>query len=257
VPKVHGQSIDSISDWCLFEVCFFGAWSFSSARLRAIKVIRQDYIIRMIEKCAQMLSSIIARTKEGDLGQSRELIQQSSEELLGLSIEEIRDASDNVVVSRMMKGVSGAEGRNRCFMLVALLHQSARVHDQAGEDPEAGRCRLKALSLLMAIRNFTGEDVVPEFVPRVDILLAELATFELPPPLLVALMQHYETGGQFAKAEDRLFQLLDRVGYQPKTLEFAHSFFQRLLAKTDEDLLTGNLPRVEIESAIEELHNRE
>jgi hypothetical protein len=220
-------------------------------------MIRQDYILRMIEKCAQMLSKIIAHTKEGDLGRSRELIQQNSQELLGLSLEELRDASDNVVVSRMMKGVSGEEGRNRCFMLVALLHQSAQVYDRAEESSEAGRCRLKALSLLMAIRNFTEEDVVPEFVPRVDILLAELSTFELPPPLLVALMQHYETGGAYGKAEDRLFQLLDRVGYQPKTVEFAHSFFQRLLSKNDEVLAGGNLPRAEIEAAIVELHKRE
>tara|TARA_Y100001934_G_scaffold274746_1_gene367750 strand:+ start:906 stop:1598 length:693 start_codon:yes stop_codon:yes gene_type:complete len=219
-------------------------------------MIRQDYIVRMIEKFAALIAQIVQRSSEGDLEDVRKLINQGTEEWVGLTIEEMREMSDSKLISRLLKGVSTAEGRNRCFMTVALLHQTARLHDRTNEQGEAVQCRLRALALLMTIRNFTEEEVVPDFVPKLALLLEELKGFELPAPVLAALMHHHELNGEFAKAEDRLFELLDRMEWEGRTIEFGHSFFHRLLGKSDEELVAGGLPKEEIESAIEELHKR-
>ena len=65
------------------------------------------------------------------------------------------------------------------------------------------------------------------------------------------LVRFYELTGQFGRAEDALFDLLDRAG--PEAEEFAHALYDRLLAKPDEELAAGNLPRSEILEAVAQL----
>jgi len=67
-------------------------------------------------------------------------------------------------------------------------------------------------------------------------------------------MRHYEATGQFAKAEDALYSILDAVGGDPEVVGFGRAFYERILRRSDAALLAGNLPRGEAEQGLDELN---
>lgn len=215
-------------------------------------MVRQDYIIRMIEKFAQLLAQIVGRNEAGEHDEAHRLIAASTDELVGLSLEEALASGDATLISRLISGKSPMEARERCFMLVTLMAQAGETFGRQGDLEKRRACLLKALNLQLAIASFADEDVVPDYVPRVDALLLELRDEPLPPALLAALMRFHESQGQFAKAEDRLFELLERVERRGPVLELGNAFFHRLLARDDESLERGGLPRGEVEAGLAE-----
>ena len=88
---------------------------------------------------------------------------------------------------------------------------------------------------------------------RRDYILRETP---LPTRTQALLMQHYEHTGQFAKAEDALFTMLEAEPENDAIAEFGIVFYQRLLAQTDAVLNGANLPRAEVAEGLKELQVR-
>ena len=60
----------------------------------------------------------------------------------------------------------------------------------------------------------------PEFVPGVEAIVTALQDQPLPAQTQAMLMRHYEVTGQFAKAEDALYSILDAVGPDQEVIRF-------------------------------------
>jgi hypothetical protein len=69
-------------------------------------------------------------------------------------------------------------------------------------------------------------------------------------------MQHYERIGEFAKAEDCLFGLVESSPRTPGLSELGLAFYSRLRNQTDASLIAGNLPRQELESGLAEFRKK-
>ena len=91
-------------------------------------------------------------------------------------------------------------------------------------------------------------------MPKVDLFVASLD--EMPTQTSALLMEHYERTGQFGKAEDALFAILDGDVNEDFALNFGISFYERLLGHTDVQLTEGILPRAEVEAGLQELRDR-
>jgi hypothetical protein len=78
----------------------------------------------------------------------------------------------------------------------------------------------------------------------------------LPLETQARLMQHYERTGEFAKAEDALFQMLEMEPENAPLLELGISFYRRLESQSDARLNDGNLPRAEVEAGLADLNAR-
>jgi len=83
-----------------------------------------------------------------------------------------------------------------------------------------------------------------------------LADAPLPLPTQAALMQHYERTGQFAKAEDAFFSILEEQPDNAELLDFGIEFYKRLEGQPDDNLIVGGLPRDEVKSSLAELQSR-
>ena len=70
------------------------------------------------------------------------------------------------------------------------------------------------------------------------------------------LMQHHERTGEFAKAENALFAMLDAEPGNEAIVEFGVAFYKRMLAQSDAALMEGKLPRAEVEEGLKELVQR-
>ncbi len=216
-------------------------------------MIRQDYIIRMVEQFAELLATVIRLSKEGKHAESQKEIRQAAEEVVGLDLAAVCAMSDNALIVRLIKGVPIQEAREKCFMLVALLNEAATDFSRQVDDENTTRCRVKALNLSLAIRNFIDEAAIPLFAPRVEDLLMQLSEDALPPQTLVGLMQYFELMGELGRAEDYLFELIKGSENRHAAIELGYTFFHRQSAKADEELLRGNLPRAEVEAGLKEL----
>jgi hypothetical protein len=115
---------------------------------------------------------------------------------------------------------------------------------------------LKGLHLLLDSLARGEVYDLPEFVPKVEEFVVALADSELPVTTSALLMEHYERTGQFAKAEDALYGILEAQPDNRPAVEFGISFYERLQRQSDARLEEGNLPRSEVEAGLKDLSGR-
>lgn len=86
--------------------------------------------------------------------------------------------------------------------------------------------------------------------------MAGLRDAPLPLNTNAMLMRHYEQAGEFARAEDALFGVMDAGPDRIELLDFGAAFYRRLLELSDGALTAGNLPRPEVRAGLAELDAR-
>ncbi|HEX4263822.1 MAG TPA: DUF6483 family protein [Verrucomicrobiae bacterium] len=219
-------------------------------------MIRRDYILRLIEEFAEALARIRALKKDGRLGDSRVLTDEEFKRITGLDADALLRLSETELLAKLIQGEPMHAVREKMFFLTTLLKETGDIAAAQGREADSRACYLKGLHLLLdSLARGDGFEQ-PEFVPKVDLFVAALADNDLPMATHAALMEHYERTGQFAKAEDALFALLDADPENVALLEFGISFYERLLGQSDVRLEEGNLPRSEVEAARGELRER-
>jgi flagellar biosynthesis regulator FlbT len=210
----------------------------------------------MIEELVQALRRIRSLKREERWREAAGEVDAVLRELLGDETRDLADLSETELLARVLRGDSTLAMRHKTFALVTLLKESG---DVAAGDQQAERSRqlyLKALHLLLDVLARGEVFEFPEFVPRVDELVGILREAPLPARTQLLLMQHYERSGEFAKAEDALFAVLDDEPNNPALLDFGISFYRRLQTQTDAALSDGNFSRTEVEQGIAELKSR-
>lgn len=218
-------------------------------------MMRQDYILRMIEQIGQMIARILHHRSIDDVPAAREEVNQGLQDLLGLTVDEVLEEADRSLLSRCLDGGPSLLARQRALALIALLNQEAENCGAQGNAARAELCHLKCLTLLLECPP-APEVADPEFVPRVERLLLGLEKVSLPLGTQGAIMYHFERVGDFARAEDWLFRMRDASNSDPAVLELGDSFFKRLRGLSDVELEAGNLPREEVLSGQREWQAR-
>ncbi|HXT13446.1 MAG TPA: DUF6483 family protein [Candidatus Angelobacter sp.] len=217
-------------------------------------MIRSDYIVRMIEDFAEALARIRALRKEGKFGEAQLLTEEEFKKITGIDSAALLKFSETELLAKLIQGDSGHSVREKMFFLTTLLKETGDIAAAEGRADESRACYLKGLHLLLdSLARGDGFEQ-PEFVPKVDLFVGALD--DLPVTTTALLMEHYERTGQFGKAEDSLFDILEADPANNIAIEFGISFYQRLLAHSDSQLRDGNLPRAEVEAGIQNLRAR-
>ncbi|HVV71707.1 MAG TPA: DUF6483 family protein [Verrucomicrobiae bacterium] len=219
-------------------------------------MIRRDYLLRMIEEFIAMLSRL-ASLKRGQMWeQASEVIEQEFQRVLGAGADDVLKLSETELLAHLLKGEPTQAVQQKIFIAARLLAEAGEAAAARGCQEESRAFHLKALNLLLD--TFPEGDSVdaPAYVPKVEGLLTALAGSPLPPQSQLRLMQHYESLGEFAKAEDMLFALIEPEPLEPGLVQFGLQFYRRLEGKTDAALSAGNLPRPEVEAGAAELRRR-
>jgi hypothetical protein len=218
-------------------------------------MIRRDFILRMIEEWGRALAQIRALRQGGRADAAREAVDAECEKLAAMGVAGIVALSDTELLARVSEGQFAQTVHLRTLAVIALLTEAAGIGDAQGKTEEARQIYLKALRLLLEVLSQEDPGGFPEFVPKVEAIVTALQASPLPAQTLTLLMRHYEGTGQFAKAEDALFSILDAVGAEPAALGFGREFYERTLRRSDASLLAGNLPRGEAEQGLAELQH--
>jgi len=219
-------------------------------------MIRRDYILQMIEECIQALTQIRLLRQSGRWEEARQAVDAQCEKLATAEARNLAQLSETELLARLVTDQPTQTVRTRLFLLISLLQEAGEIATAEGRVSEAREIHLKALHLLLDASAQDDANGQPAFVPRAESLVLSLAGAPMPVRTQVLLMRHYESTGQWAKAEDTLFSILDATPKDSASLEFGRAFYERILRQNDATLMAGNLPRAEAEEGQRELEGR-
>jgi hypothetical protein len=137
-------------------------------------------------------------------------------------------------------------------MLSALLAAEGDLA-AAQHDPDLGAFYYqKALDIVLALRVHQPAPP-PDYAPTVERLEEALRDYQLPFDTGRLLLQYHEGRGDFARAENRLFELLDQPADTAAVAALGESFYDRMQQRSDAQLAAGNFSRPEIDAGRKEL----
>ncbi len=219
-------------------------------------MIRRDYILRMIQEFAEALARIRSLKQGERWNEVADTLDAEFRNLIGGDTAAVAALSETELLARIMRGEPTLVVRHKTLALTTLLKEAGDAAAADHRTAQSRECYLKALHLLLDVLGRGEVFELPEFVPRVEGLVQALADAPLPVRTQVMLMHHYERSGEFARAEDALFAVLDAEADKSQLLEFGMAFYRRLAAQSDAALADGNLSRAEIEQGMDELRAR-
>ena len=219
-------------------------------------MIRRDYVLRMIEEFMQALARLRSLKQGQRWAEADDELDAEFKKLVGDGAQAVARLSETDLLARLMQEGPTHLLREKTLMLTRLLTEAGDAATAKEQTAESSECYLKALHLLLEV--LARDEIVecPEFVPKVEMLVAALQSAPLPVRSAAMLMQHYERTGEFAKAEDALFAMLDAEPDNPAIVEFGITFYERLRSQSDAALDAGNLPRAEVEAGLSQLRRR-
>jgi hypothetical protein len=142
---------------------------------------------------------------------------------------------------------SGLLSPAQIVMAAKLLTEEAAVLEALDAPADALPRRRKALRLFLEIRLGPGCPSLDEFFSHIDELIEKTASEGLPLESARLLPDYYEQSGRFGLAEDAYFLLGREAVAGDPVFADGSSFYARLIQFSDEELLTGGLPRDEVE----------
>ncbi len=220
-------------------------------------MIRRDYLLRMIDQCvrALMRSRELADLRQYDLAQGE--VDQAFQSLLGMSATDALKLPEPELTALLLQGEPPLVLPQKSLLCVTLFYRAGELAAGRGDLPGSQAFHLKALNFRLLSLWRDADPLVPDYVPNLEVLIGALDSTTLPPEISIRLMQAYEQSGQFAKAEDVLFDLVANLPHEGSIAEFGRQFYRRLLRQSDDALTLGNLPRNEVELGLRDLESRQ
>ena len=213
-------------------------------------MIRRDYIIRMVAEFAQALARIRERKDRREYAEAGEALDEAFLELVGTGAESVSQLTETQLLAKLTLDEPTHVLREKSLMLVTLLDEAGQLYAAQERESESRNCRLKALDLLLTLQLRDADFELPDFVPRIDMLRIQLNDSPLPLRTQAGLWRHYESIGDYAKAEDALFAILESEPANANLISEAGAFYERLKRQSDSALEAGNLPRKEVDMGL-------
>lgn len=223
-------------------------------------MVKRDYLLRVIEQLGVAWAGVLRLAglrQGGQYQEAEQTIDQLLRQFLGLNSGALTTLSAAELIGLVRLGRAAGAGdeviAEKLLLLGALLREHAELQEAQGDHDSAVESALKGLQVYLTVvveEGVRDERAVAAVAPLVD----KLAAYELPFEVRDLLWQFHEQTGEFADAEDRLFEILEDA---PDLVPEGIAFFERLAALPDAALIAGNLPRDEVVAGLAELRARE
>lgn len=207
-------------------------------------MINKDYILRLAERLGGLLARIIFLREANQQQEALILIDEAFRQATGLTTGLINALSEERLLG--MLSAQGVLNVELCFYIAALLKAEGDVYASLDKQNESYYRHLKALNLFLELflRGKSIDDL--DLFPNIDDLVEKLEAYELPLPTNRKLFSYNEQAGRYARAEDVLFDMLEADDVPADLIAEGVAFYHRLMAKSDDELLLGNLTRAEL-----------
>ena len=222
-----------------------------------MSLVQRDYILRLFEQMGQVIAVVIGLKKDGEPSQALQVMSESMQGLVGFNLEDAEklSAEDLVQMVRISRSGHSSPGEmvaGQLGVVARILEETAEIYEMQGDPDRADRSRLKALHVYLVILVEERANV-DDVRARVTPLLQRVSDYVLPFAISDLFWRFQEQHGDYAGAENTLFELLEATGADGGVANNGIAFYQRLLQKSDAELEAGGLPRDEVEAGLEEM----
>ena len=213
-------------------------------------MIRSDYIRRMIEQLSRVLVQIVFHKKNGEYELAVIQINTALKSLVGLDPEIIRTLPAEEIIRLLHIGDQLEAGK--CLVIAKLLKERTEILQLSDPTNQSlSESYQKSLSLYLEAILSIPDFKETEYLQDVNELISLLEGSTLSQSVKFKLFRYYDWSGEYATAENLLFQLVE-VDY-PEIRPIGILFYRRLQKKSDADLILGGLPRPEVEEGLREI----
>ncbi len=140
-------------------------------------MIRQDYIMRMIEQLAKVLSKILFNKQNGNYQESFNNIDTACKNILGLDYNMINSLSGKDIISLLDFSKDSSTFSIKCIVIAKLLKENGELKDLIkGKETESRYDYQKALRLYLEgiLRNNNEEFSFSDYYPDIKELAKKL-----------------------------------------------------------------------------------
>lgn len=211
-------------------------------------MLQRDYFLRMAEMLASVLAKVLFNKQNNNYEEAEKEIETAAKTIVGLDLNIINILSTDDII-KLMKTTGLYAGR--CLISAELLKEYADVHELNGKT--SGSIKLKSLSLYIEALLSKELPEPEKYFSKINDLIKGIPGDEVSDELSLKLIDYYEFSGQFSKAEDLIFELIEKNSSE--IIDRSVSFYKKLQHRTDDELLKGNLSREEVNDALEEILN--
>lgn len=221
---------------------------------------QRDYLLDMFEEMSRALAQIIYHKQLKDYHASHELIDEQLKQTLGMGSGFIRALSDETLLA--MLTTPGTLNVEKCWLVALLLKAEGDLYAEEHDEGNSYYSYLKACNLFLEALYDKNQSKELERISEVEELLSKLEDYELPLRTRYLLFWYFDYTGQYGKAEDMLFDIVETGPGEEiesseeiqEILEKGEAFYARLLGKSDENLEAGNFSRAEVSESLARLH---
>jgi len=218
-------------------------------------MINKDFILRLAEQLGRTLAILLRLRERNQHEEALIYIDDLFLKYLGLTSRLINSLSEEKLLQTLSP--MGAVNIHACLWAAVLLQSEGDIYEAQANSTESYYRYRKALSLLLAALLHDPTVAEADLVINVEELQDKLEEYELPLSIKQQLFAYYEQQGNYAKAEDTLFEALEDNQHDATLIAQGEAFYERLLLKNSTDLAAGNLSRKEVHEGIAQLKKRE
>jgi len=149
--------------------------------------MQRDYILRLIEQVAQLLSRVVRQREAHSPHEALQSIMAACERLFGMEAVQIFQFTPDQHVAMLADGEEPEVAHDKILMYAALNEQAGRCYVSLGQPKLSQQSFINALRFsLKAQQQFPGFDA-PTFAPKNDELIHLLAETPLDEEMLALI----------------------------------------------------------------------
>ena len=206
-------------------------------------MIRQDYILRLIEQFFQILSRAMRYREEKRYVEALAEARKGYKALVGVDATFIDSQSAEGLIEMGRTGLFGPE---QLVMIGKLLREEAEALEGLEVPVEAQIRRIKSLALFFDVFLAGGAPSLQSLEEDADAVLGQLERSGLPLDLARRAPLWHERRGRYSEAEDAWYRLAEAVEAGDRAMFEGEEFYGRLESLSDTALDAGGVPREEI-----------
>lgn len=210
--------------------------------------------MRMIQQMTVFLARIMGLKASGDIEEAQKVMNEALELFSGLSEGALLKLSPSDLI-KLMGGLDEVNA-NKYLMFAELLKVKGDLFRSEGDSEKAYELYHKSFKIYNTVLVSSYGTSLKSHCGQLNELVMNLRKYALPFDTQKNIMNYFEMVGEYAKAEDVLYEILKSEINKSDMISEGQAFYKRLLEKSPEELESGGLPLSEVEEGLQLLANK-
>ncbi len=213
-------------------------------------MFQKDFILRMIQEMVELIGIILGLIERGRYEEAMEVTDEVLRERFDLDADWLLETTDKELQLLMLK--DGVLDEEKWKYTAKLLHLKGMIYELIDDDAAYFRAKKRELLVLLVLYNHQRGTFSFELIHNIETHLVILTDHLLSPTMVFQLFHYYQDQLRFDRAENMLFELVERAEDKNDFRALGEQFYKSLFHKKREALKAGNLPFEEVKQGYED-----